>query len=68
MIVQEGMMFISVIKGVAFKKEKIITVAMEVTDIEENWIIGDFEEAEIILGVGTIDIEEETIIMRTYTN
>ena len=52
-------MFISVIKGVAFKKEKIITVAIKVTDIEENWIIGDFEEEEIILGVGTIDIEEE---------
>ena len=29
-------MFISVIKGVAFKKEKIITVVMEVMDIEEN--------------------------------
>ena len=36
MIVQEGKMFISVIKGVAFKEEKIITVAMELTDIEEN--------------------------------
>ena len=36
MIVQEGKMFISVIKGVSFKKEKIITVAMEVTDTEEN--------------------------------
>ena len=60
-------MFISAIKGVAFKEEKIITVAMELTDIEENWIIGDFEEDEIILGVGTIDIEEETIIIiRTY--
>ena len=35
MIVRDGKMFISVIKGVAFKKEKI-TVAMEVTDIEEN--------------------------------
>ena len=59
-------MFISVIKGVAFKKEKI-TVAMEVTDIEENWIIRDFKEEEIILGVGTTDIEEETIIIiRTY--
>ena len=29
-------MFISVRKGVAFKKEKVITVVMEVTDIEEN--------------------------------
>ena len=29
-------MFISVIKGVAFKKEKIITVVMEVMDIEDN--------------------------------
>ena len=29
-------MFISVIKGVTFKKEKIGTVAVEVTDIEEN--------------------------------
>ena len=29
-------MFISVIKGVAFKEKKIITVAMELTDIEEN--------------------------------
>ena len=36
MIVQEGKMFISAIKGVAFKEEKIITVAMELTDIEEN--------------------------------
>ena len=35
MIVEEGKMFISVIKGVAFKK-KIITVAMEVTDVQEN--------------------------------
>ena len=35
MIVRDGKMFISVIKGVAFKKENI-TVAMEVTDIEEN--------------------------------
>ena len=60
-------MFISVRKGVAFKKEKIITVVMEVTDIEENWIIEDFEEEEIILGVGTIDIEQETIIIiKTY--
>ena len=56
-------MFISVIKGVAFKKEKILTVTMEVTDIEENWKIGDFEEEEIILGVGTIDIEKEAIII-----
>ena len=40
---------------------------MEVTDIEENWIIEDFEEEEIILGVGTIDIEQETIIIiKTY--
>ena len=60
-------MFISVIKGVAFKKEKIITVVMEVMDIEENWITEDFEEEEIILGVGTIDIEQETIIIiKTY--
>ena len=50
-------------RGVAFKKEKILTVTMEVTDIEENWKIGDFEEEEIILGVGTIDIEEEAIII-----
>ena len=60
-------MFISVIKGVAFKKEKIITVVMEVMDIEENWITEDFEEEEIILGVGTIDIAQETIIIiKTY--
>ena len=60
-------MFISVIKGVAFKKEKIITVVMEVMDTEENWITEDFEEEEIILGVGTIDIEQETIIIiKTY--
>ena len=60
-------MFISVIKGVAFKKEKIITVVMEVMDIEENWITEDFKEEEIILGVGTIDIEQETIIIiKTY--
>ena len=34
-------MFILMIKGVVFKK-KIITVAMEVTDVEENGIIRDF--------------------------
>ena len=60
-------MFISVIKGVAFKKEKIGTVAVEETDIEENWIIGNFEEEEIKLRIGTIDIaEERIIIIRTY--